>query len=263
MGGSFALIVSLLIMSLVLGSIIQLMEKAARTSIPLLLLLPIVFVPKFFATAVAAEQSDTFPAESKRISRQFSTSLLPYAEGRQIAQQRKLPSKIHCFEHDENYFMLHQHSTNIRRGLQYQSRALTERSLSPSFPTISGLIWDQVGVISNVSAVTSYIYDHFYQTMTVVWANREHWVGPAVHALIVTCGAIKLTFQIVATERPVSMHILRDLVQDFARTMLHVIKSVVLASYRLVAISAFAILFVTLQIMQNSSPKDLITPPLV
>lgn len=240
----------------------QLMHETARTSIPLLLLLRIVLVPTFFATAIAAEQPDTFLAQPTRISRQSSTRVCPYAAGRPTAQQRKLLGKTDCLKHDESALMLHQHATNAVHGLQYRSQSLAERSLSPSFPTINDLIWNQMGVINNVSAMTSYIYAQFYREMTVVWANRGQWLGPAAHVLIFTCGAIKLRFEIMATERPLSMQIMRDLVQDFARIMLHVTKSVVLASYRLIFVTAFAILFVTLQIMQSYSPENLITPPL-
>ena len=240
----------------------QLMHEAARTSIPLLLILPIVLVPTLFATAIAAEQPDTFLAQPKRISRQSSTRVCPYATGRPTASQRKLPAKTDCSKHDESALMLHQKSTRVVHGLRNRSQSLAERSMPPSFPTINDLIWNQMSVINNVSAMTSYIYAQFYRDMTVVWAKREQWVGPAVHVLIFTCGAIKLRFEIMATERPLPMHIMRDLVLDFARTMIHVTKSVVLASYRLIAVTAFAILFVTLQIMQNYSPKDLITPPL-
>ena len=241
----------------------HLMHEAARTSIPLLLVLPIVLVPTFFTTTITAKQSDALFAQAKLFSRQSSTWVYHYAKGHPTAQQRKPPSKADCLECDESALMLHEHSTIVVHALHYRSRALAKRSLSPSFPKINDLIWNQMGLINNVSAMTSYIYAQFYKEMTVVWAKREKWVGPAVHVLIFTCGAIKLRFEIMATERHLSMQIMRDLVQDFARTMLHVTKSVVLASYRLIALTAFAILFVTLQIVQNASPKNLITPPLI
>ena len=79
--------------------------------------------------------------------------------------------------------------------------------------------------------------------------------------MIFSCGAIKLTLEIIAVERPISPQMLQDFVIDFARMMIHVTKRVVIASLTGVALTALGVFIITLRIMENHSREDLLTTP--
>ena len=79
--------------------------------------------------------------------------------------------------------------------------------------------------------------------------------------MVFSCGAIKLTLEIMASERPVSPQMIQDFVVDFARMMVHVTNRVIIASLTGVALTALAIFIITLRIMENHSQQDLVTRP--
>lgn len=223
----------------------------------------LLIVPILFATAIVYDQSATLPARFKRISRHSSTRMCPYLDGCSSAPRHHLPNSIGRPKHEQSALMIPQHSTHLHRNPQSLSVLLPERSLMPNLPTISATIWEQLTVVYNASTLASYTSTRFYKHITVLLANREQWLSPAVHVLIFTCGALKLTFQIMAAERPISVRTLQHFVQDFARMMIHVTKSVVIASFRAVALIALMTLVITLRVMESASREDLVTGPLL
>ena len=233
--------------------------KAARTLTSLVLILPIVLI--LLAKCIAADQVETLRAHAKCISpesRQSSYRISPDLGGLSSTQCCNPPGKTDCSKYEKSALMLSQHFPRSNDGLQYQSPTPAKRGIISNLAiSISDLV-----VVSNTSALTSFIYTQFYRNMTLLWTNREQWIGPAVRIIIFSCGAIKLTLEIMAAERPVSWQMLQDFVNDFARMMIHVTKHVVIASLTGVALTALGIFFITLQIMENQSREDLLTRPL-
>ena len=79
--------------------------------------------------------------------------------------------------------------------------------------------------------------------------------------MIFSCGAIKLTLEIMAAERPVSPQMLQDFVVDFAKMMIEVTKRVMIASLTAIALTALGIIAIVLRIMVLHSREDLLTRP--
>ena len=145
--------------------------KTGRTSRSLVLMLPI--APILFATAIADDQFETLRAHAKCVSKPSSYGMNPYLGGLSAAQCCDPFSKTDCSEYEENPSMFSQHFTRSPSSLQYQSPPPAKRGIISNL----AIIISDLAVVSNPSALTSYLYTQFYWNMTLVWANREQWVS--------------------------------------------------------------------------------------
>ena len=228
------------------------MQKTARTFVFLVCVLPITSVLVTIATA--DEQLAELPVCSKRNLWDSPPSNRPCFQGFSTTQA--------CDLQQDASFRVSQRHTYSNRGLQDQSRLLAQRSLMPSIATIGDLIWEEMSVVFNASAMASSITAQFYINITSL-ASRERWLATAVHVFIISCGVLKLMFEVVAAERPISWHAVQDFILEFARMMNHVTKSVVMASYTAVLLTAIASYRVTFWIVENALHQELVTGPTI
>ena len=148
-------------------------HRAGRTLRSLVLILPITILPILLATTIAADQFETLRTHAKCIARHSSYGMSPYLGGRSAAQCCNPLSRTDCSNHETGALM---HSKDFARstaGLQYRSPHSAKRGIISNLAIgISDL-----AVLSNTSALTSYIYTQFYTNITLLWANREQWVS--------------------------------------------------------------------------------------
>ena len=226
--------------------------KAAGNSVILVLILSI--APILFTTIVADEDLETLPARFDRNARRSLSSDPERSSEVQISN----PVDIRRGKDQDHVQTLLRRQRRFDHGSQSISQSLSERV---QIPAVGQLIWDRFHVVLNNSALASYATTKLYLDITKL-PPREQWLGPAVHIFILSCGAIKLTFEIVTAERRVSWQTAWAFVLDFVNMMIHISRSVALASYRVLVITAFVTYFVTLYIVEHpSQQRHLITGP--
>lgn len=211
-----------------------------------------------FTTIVADAPLGTISARFKRNAIQPRTS-----RPENVSMVQTLASTYAYREHDKNAPGLFRRYTPSEHSSQSLSQSLTERSRISDVLVVGHLIWEQMKIALDVSSVASYANTQFYTNVTAKLANRDKWMGTAANVLILSCGAIKLIFAIVAAERPLAWQTVHAFVLEFARMMIHVTRSLTLVSYRVVALTALATYLITLKIVENASQQDLITGPSV
>ena len=244
-----------------LSTIVSL-QKAGRTFMALFSILPVIIAPilaVLFTTTVADAPSEDISAHFKRNVMHLPTSC-PEAVS---MVPTLLASATACREHDQNLLGLSRRHIAFDHSSQSLPGTLTERSQIPYVLAVGHLIWEQMNVVFNASSVASYVNTQFYTNITAIFANRDKWIGPAANIFILSCGAIKLIFEIVAAERPVAWQTVHAFLLEFARLMIHITRSLTLVSYRAVALTALATYLITLKVMENASQRDLVTGPAV
>ena len=221
------------------------------------LTLPI--APILFTKVIADDPLEPLPA---RLDRNAWKPLSSDTEG-PCAVQSSEPTDIPHGK-DQDYFRrLLRRQRKVDHGSPGINQSLTERVQIPGSLSVGQIIWDRFHVVFNNSALASYATTKFYLNIANL-PSREQWVFAAVHILILSCGAMKLTFEVVASERPVSWQTTWAFVLDFVRLMIHISRSVALASYKVVVITAFVTYLVTCYIVEHPSQQPhLITGPVV
>ena len=233
-----------------------LVDKTARTLLWVLVLQAI--VPTHYATIALDDQSATLPDRSRRMSRHTcrSTAITPYECG------SKAPAP-HNFVKQKEYALAlsPQHLFNGKdsRGL---SVSLAKRSPMGKLPIISNLVWTQLSIVDKASKAASQIYTQFYSNITVL-ASRQQLVSAGAYTVIFGCGAIKLAFEIRASERPISWHVFQDFILDFAKLMLIITGRVMMASFMAVVVTIMGTFIIALHVVEHGSRANLITGPVV
>lgn len=230
--------------------------NAAWTIAMLLLILRI--APIFFTTIVADDQFENSPARFNHNAWK-SLSREP-AETSEV--QRSKPEDSPRGK-DQSYVQRDlRRQRKFDHGSQRVHQALTERFQIPEYWGVGQLNWDQLYVVFNHSALASHATTKFYLDVTNLPIPKQ-WLVPAVHIFILSCGAIKLTFEIVASERRVSWQTAWAFVLDFLKMMILISRRLALASYRVIVITAFVTYLVTLHIIEHDLQPHLITAPVV
>ena len=226
------------------------------TSVILLLILPI--TPTLLTTIVADNQLETLPT---RFNRNARKSLSSEPEEPSVVPNSK-PADIPCGKDQDYVQRLLRRQRKFDHGSQGVDQSPAERVQIPEPLAVGRLIWDQFHVAFNKSGLASYATTKFYVDIAEI-SSPEQWLGAAVHIFILSCGAIKLTFEIVASERPVSWQTAWAFVLDFVKMMTHISRSLALVSYRGIVITAFATYLVTLHIVENALQRHFVTGPVV
>ena len=219
----------------------------------MILLSTVPFAPILFMPVIADDQLAPLLACIKRTTGQLSKCF-------SMAQTCELTGDTACREQGQNAEGHPRVYTSFDHDRQ--SLSLMERSHMPEFPALGRLIWEQMNVIFNASSIASFVTTQLYTNIALL-VNREQWIGPAAHIFILSCGAIKLIFEVLASERPFTWQIALAFVLDFAKMMIHVTRSITLASYRAVALTALVTYLITLKVVENASHRDLLTGPSV
>lgn len=140
--------------------------------------------------------------------------------------------------------------------------SLAKRSLAGDL-TVMGfrLIWDQADVIVS-STLAYYRTTEYYKNITMLMGT-EFSFGPTVQNHIITYGVFRLTFSVMAG---VVAQIASDIfpngfgqfLQEFAQVMLAITTVVVIATYRILAFSVTASIWITMVIVENANPRDMV-----
>ena len=163
---------------------------------------------------------------------------------------RPSPALIQRHHHILNH--LHLHAT---------SPSLAKRSLAGDL-IIMGfrLIWEHADVI-----VSTYLAHHrtteYYQKL-IIELGTEFSHGATVQNHIITYGAFRLTFSVGA--ETLAEHFpegIEPFIMQFAQTMLLITTHVVIGTYKILAYSAMASIWITMVIVENAPESDLVTPP--
>ena len=219
------------------------------------LILPI--APILFTKVIADDPLETLPA---RLDRNAWKLLLSDAEGPSAVQSSE-PAGIPRRKNRDYVRRLLRRQRGVDHGSPGVNQSLTERVQIPGSLLVGQIIWDRFHVVFNNSALASYTTTKFYMDIAKL-PSREQWVFAAAYSLILSCGAIKLTFEVVASERPVSWQTAWAFVLDFVRLMIHISRSVALASYNVVVITAFVTYLVAFYIFEHPAQQPhLITAP--
>ena len=230
------------------------MQRSARTFAVLVLLLPITTTT--FAAHIA-DQAAALPIGSRR------NSVCRNNEALSPIGNRDLPDNRVSLKDTERALVVPNYDARSKSSSQAVLWQPSRRSLMPSVPFLRGLFWEEIGIVFNASASTSYLITRFYGNITALLGNCEVWLAPATHILIYSLGAVKLIFDIRARERPISWHLVQDFILEFITMMIHIARSLLIVAYRLVAFTAIATYVITLQIVVNASQRDLVTGPVI
>lgn len=142
---------------------------------------------------------------------------------------------------------------------------LAKRSLAGDL-TVMGfrLIWDQADVI--VSSTLAYYHTTEYYKSITMLLSTEFEFGPTVQNYMITYGVFRLTFQIVANiAAEIASEIAQafpngfgQFIQGFAKEMLTITTTVVIGTYRILAYSAAAAIWLTMVIVENTPGRDMV-----
>ena len=182
-------------------------------------------------------------------------------------KMRRIRDTVDPANHDLSPALIQRHNYIMDQlRLHSGDSSLAKRSLAGDL-TIMGfrLIWDQADVIVS-STLAYYRTTEYYKNITMLMGT-EFSFGPIVQNHIITYGVFRLTFAPMAG---VVAAIASDLaavfpngfgqfLQEFAEVMLAITTVVVIATYRILAFSVTASIWITMVIVENADLRDMVT----
>ncbi|KAL8823495.1 MAG: hypothetical protein Q9191_005800 [Dirinaria sp. TL-2023a] len=146
----------------------------------------------------------------------------------------------------------HRHNA-VMHQIRHLHPSLTERSIILGL-TVAGfeLLWQQMDIVF-ATGIEYYRTTDYYQELIKLLPHGEWREGPTTQNIIITYGAFKLGLAAVGFghELPVGF------VEDFAKLMLTLLKTVIIVAYKIVAYTADWAIWITMQITQGNE-QDLL-----